>query len=193
MFYTHWHNIRGKYYKTSACKRCTNEATKIYVAANKEKVAKRKKDWCVNNKERNAETKKKWREKNIVRLKERAHDSYIRNREQRIAASNLWRKNNLKLCNIYYKKYRDNNKEKVKKSASKYWANNKEKIRNKARSYQKQWYMDNKVEAKRRSLIPITELKEEYVRQKIGLLKAECPPELIEAKRAQLKLYRATK
>ena len=103
----------GEYYKhkyqksglRSQCKICTNKSTKRYAQENKEKVAKKNKDWYERTIIERKKSSQKYRNKNIEKILRRN------------------------------KKYRQENKNKIQESNNKYRAKNKEKISEKAKEY----------------------------------------------------------
>ena len=108
-----------------------------------------------------------------------------------------YNKNNREKANHYNKTYRDKNKKKASMARKEYYVNRSEKqkdadkARDRIRS--KIYYHKNKKLMKYKRSILIKKMTDSYVRISLFLLKADCPHELIELKRQQLKLYRATK
>ena len=87
---------------------------------------------------------------------------------------------------VSQKKYRTNNKNKTKLYHKKWSDKNK--------GYQKEYYYDNLKYCRSRSRdyrkIKCDELDDSYILKQLHLKRNECPVELIEQKRLQLKLFR---
>lgn len=106
-------------------------------------------------------------------------------------------RSNCKCCDKSYisdnkdkrKAYYEANKDKIKACNKAYHEANKYKI-----NYKKMVYRDaNKDKIKAYNRANVKQLRDGYIAQQFRIPRADCPPELIELKRAQLKLIRAIK
>lgn len=127
-------------------------------------------------------------------------EHYKNNSEKILASCAKWRENNPEKLAEYYKKnskrmyavqveYRKNNPEKTRAKGVNYRKNNLEKVRaTEARNRKK-----NIEKNRARSTASIKDLSNAYVAKKLGFKVSEIPPELIEAKRLNLKIKRKLK
>jgi hypothetical protein len=110
------------------------------------------------------------------KMRERWRRDREKNREKRREASRRYHeKNREKRCE-YLLRYYEKNREEMREYSRRYREKNREKVREAARVYEK-----------RQAEI----LSDSYIKKNLGL--CDCPPGLIEAKRAALKLHRAIK
>jgi len=114
-----------------------------------------------------------------------------------------WRKDNREKTNKIATNYRNNNIDKCRENDRLNYAKNRDKIN----KYQRDWYIANKSNAKERNKRWVNKnkdiksylkvdtqclnLTDAYIAHALRIPVDDCPAELIEAKRAQLKLHRA--
>lgn len=123
---------------------------------------------------------KQWKNNNKDKVYITEHNSYITNIERVKKYQSEYRKNNKEKINTLKKEYRKKNIEKVKEYTKKYYENNKEKIKE---------YRDKNPE-KYKTKKYTKNMSDGYIASVLKINIAECPPELIELKRAQLQLKR---
>lgn len=101
-----------------------------------------------------------------------------------------WRENNRERIKESKMIWAKNNQQKVKESREKYIKNNTEKVR----EYRKRWRKNNPEKMKEINAAIVSLLRSNYVKniihRKYGIQHSEIPTELIEMKRKQLKYYR---
>ena len=142
----------------------------------KEKNNERSKRWRAANKERSAAIKRKWREANPDYSKK----WYVDNKEKVLEQCKVWREKNKERCKENAAMWSSNNREKEAELSRLWYARNKnrESVKKKRNGYAKQ---------------STIEIRDNYVRSALRLNTTNCPPELIEAKRAQIKIKRLLK
>ena len=105
---------------------------------------------------------------------------------------------------VYCKAYSYVNKEKIKNRLKVYYEANKDEIKSiqktykkvnkdKIKDYKKNYYEANKDKLNAHAMDKVKQLSDGYIAKKLRIPLSDCPPELIELKRAQLKLIRAIK
>jgi len=151
-------------YATGECKPCKRSYTSAYRAANREKERARKAAWCAENTERVKARKAAWHAANREKVKARHAAWYAENTEMVKARMKAW--------------YAENT-ERGKVSMKAWYAENIEKVKARYAAY--------------RAGIP-DKYVENIIRKSNNLIRQiQIPPEMIEAKRAELKLKRLIK
>ena len=98
------HQGRDGYY--SYCKECEKERAVIYNTENKERIRKKKKEYCLKNIERIRKQKKEYRSKNKERISQYKKDYYSRNKEKVLNRLKFIYYNTDYLDKKYLKRYR---------------------------------------------------------------------------------------
>lgn len=190
-------NRRNKSGLQHKCKRCDSidqinyykarrekmaKIGRVYQEASREKIAERKRAWYAENRENEAKRRRAYREANREKVLEIQRDWYTENREK-VAKR---RRENLAERS---RAYRAANREKMaeRKRARQ------EASREKKTEWSRAWYADNREKAREHSRKCIEKLSNSYVAGRIGISTKLAPPDLIEAKREQLKLVRLLK
>ncbi len=153
----------------SSCKICRNLTHRIWCEKNRDKLKFYQDTY--------SEKRKIWAEKNHEKYKEKSRVYAIE-----------YRKLNPDKISETGRKYYDNNKNRIKLKQKTYYENNTEK----ALSISKIYYKNNEDKIKTEAKARCENLTDSIVRNRLGLIKEDCPQIFIEAKRAQLKLFRAT-
>ena len=173
----------------SHCKKCLTVYTKEYYA---------------KNKDHQAVISKKYRNQNKKKISDRGKKYYSNNKEHILKRMKEFRLNNKEKMSEQYLKYYEKHKEAILKRSAEYrkrnplkwskfsmqWA--KDNLE-KTKIHQKRYYTNNRQTCISKGRKEREEMRKAYVALTLGLHVSDCSNELIELKRSQLKLYRATK
>lgn len=158
--------------------------------ANSDRIAAQKRLYRLENKEKFAEYSRRYRMENLEKIKQRERMRLSEHGPEIRAKKREWHLKNSEKISDRRKKYRETNKEKINDRARKYYAQNRCDINARRRSkYAKNAQKIAEQRKQYRSGLPDAYIARELTKDS-PLTRADIPPELLEAKRLQLKLKR---
>ncbi len=199
---------------TSLCRICGNKNQEIWRKANKNKVSQYHNNWRLKNLDHVRGTQKKYAIKNRKKINKQQNDRRLKNVEEHRRKAKEYRLKNIEKIRKYDRNRRSTETGRAKHLKSmKEWyhdrggkdhvkayeSKNKEKIKSRNDKWRqlnpvklKYYYEKYRERNKEKDREYIKDLHDIYIRKCIDLQSKDISNELIELKRTQLKLYRAT-